>query len=776
MSSTTAEPRDNFSSWMGVLSAWGEYAVRAADFLGEPSGSYDDVRTGAFFTNLASRTGLVDFQDVMYQQHPTLRIFLIGLLLGVVALLGGAVPVAIFACGTGGRIPFPKGTTSPRCCLVGCVFLGLLAFFASADLTIMMASQVTLTDAMRRLPGVFQLAVTELRRYTNRTVDELLLELAGPDAAVSGNVKSFLYGVMPNETVTRVFSINCLAAFANDSIATRVKHCKNIPARMFLPGAVVPDTRDVIREDLQLQLNRTLASIDRLEASIVRFERRTRIWSKVVIVDSVATPVVMTLLCMTIALLSFGVTTGVWSCVTSIRAHVQTLRHTTVAMLAIATLVMLFLSLATPLLMIGSSVGCLAECYVCAPYKSSTFARLNKLAKMAWPPADRGLLFTVLNPEVVLTRCSGGGRSIAALGQSARSTVMPTTVRTNHGAASSLIDLSIRQTTAGNCKPLFDATRKVLDLFCDDFLHNQLGIALSLAVAIALLIVALPTVLMLSHFFCTMIEESATDSNAEETRSKRNRHSKASREQLFADDGSFCYSSGRPASSAALQCRVHRPRRPYSHCLPIVGKTWRLPLSDDEEESVDVIDGVNNGSMRGDDDSSSLISAKHTTAMKVRALPTVKNVEISERSMPYHESPLLFDSPPPRVPLAATPYGETMSPPEIRSSSPLINEYFPRLSFSGQPFRRFRSRFTFPGKVSQKTSLVTIEEESEPTSGSEFSMITALSAVSEEGNFPKSSAPTDQSGGDDDDFNDDTVVWSCHSCLPSPSEDCHSSA
>ncbi|KAL3192403.1 hypothetical protein MRX96_059047 [Rhipicephalus microplus] len=183
---STAPVTEQSSSWRSVLSAWSSTAALAARYLGKPAGSDDDVAADIFFAELTSRVfGLGGFLDLMYQQHPRLRVFLIGLLLAVVASLGAAVPLAFVACATGGRIPLPWRPTAPRCCLICCVLLGVIALFTFADLTAMMTSQAVLADALRLLPAAFQRVTNELRHYANQTVVDLLTELAGADVDVS---------------------------------------------------------------------------------------------------------------------------------------------------------------------------------------------------------------------------------------------------------------------------------------------------------------------------------------------------------------------------------------------------------------------------------------------------------------------------------------------------------------------------------------------------------------------------------------------------------------
>ncbi|KAH6933409.1 hypothetical protein HPB50_014786 [Hyalomma asiaticum] len=750
---STAPALEESSPWASVLSAWGSTAGLAARFLGKSTGRDDDVATDIFFSELASRVGgLAGFLDLMYQQHPRLRAFLIGLLLGVVALLGAAVPLALVACFTGGRVPLPWRPATPRCCLACCVLLGLIALFALADLTAMMALQAVLVDAVQLLPAAFQGVTDGLRQYANRTVIDLLAELEDADVTVSEGVRNFLYQVLQNETVGRISALSCLtASSAADSTATKVRRCKNVPARMLLQGAAVPSAGDLIRDDLHLQLNRTLASIDRLEIAIAAFEQRTELWSRATIIDLVATPVVMILLCITVALLGVGIASGIRSCVIRRGERVRPSRRITVIMLANGALIMLFLTLATPVLMVTSSTGTLGECYVCAPYRQSTFSRPNALARMAWPTADRGALFSPLAPELVLTECASHGASIAALHISAASTASKATPTVDAGPKrSSAPDSSSwsagRHPMGGNCRPLFDILTKALKSFCDEFLQSHISIALALAVAIALLVGALPLVLVVSQFFHAAREDVTAEGDGRKTRASTSKQRETSCEELFAEDGSIWFSSRRTGSSVDTQLknRGHRSRRPRSCCLPIVGKPRRPRHDKRNREGVQLFCGGKSSSV---DDSSSLISTEQATATEAGGLPrrdpsTPRLVSAcSQGSLVSCKSQTRLDS------------GDYNAATLSRRcpSSDLINEYYPIFPFSDQHVRRFRSRFAWMGKPSRKTSLGTIPEEPEP-SESELSMLTALSTFSDERNSTRNTTPSSDKGGEDDQF------------------------
>ncbi|KAL3223233.1 hypothetical protein MRX96_027652 [Rhipicephalus microplus] len=392
-----------------LLSAWGRVAIRVAEFLGQPSGT----ETEAFLFGLSSHATTSDVVDLTYRRHPRLHFFLTGFLIAGVIVLMIAVPVGVGACITGGRVPLLGLATGPNSrCLTCCALLGLLVAILFGDLSIMLASQVALADAVRRLPDTIAFTLSELRRYVKQTVQELLVELSDSDQGVANGVRAFLYDVLPKETLARIASINCLlVAPANDSLASKLRRCKNASADMFMPGAIVPNTSDVVAESLKLQLNRTLESVNQLESAFRGFEGRTKLWTKVTVVDLVAVPITMVLLCLTVALLGFGTGLSIRNCVSPSGTTANAYKFTGVIMLANAALVVLFCCLTLPILMTMTTTGVLAECYVCMPFRENRYDVLDRLSQMAWPLTDRSLVFAEVTPEVVLTKCAGEGIS-----------------------------------------------------------------------------------------------------------------------------------------------------------------------------------------------------------------------------------------------------------------------------------------------------------------------------------------------------------------------------
>ncbi|KAH7956804.1 hypothetical protein HPB52_012798 [Rhipicephalus sanguineus] len=140
----------------------------------------------AFLFDLSSRAATADVLDLAYRRHPRLHFFLTGLLIAGVVVLVIAVPLGVVTCITGGRIPYLGLATGPNNrCLTCCVLLGLLVAVLFGDLSTMLASQVALADAVRRLPATLALTLSELRRYVKQAVQELLVELSDSDQGVA---------------------------------------------------------------------------------------------------------------------------------------------------------------------------------------------------------------------------------------------------------------------------------------------------------------------------------------------------------------------------------------------------------------------------------------------------------------------------------------------------------------------------------------------------------------------------------------------------------------
>ncbi|KAH6933428.1 hypothetical protein HPB50_014806 [Hyalomma asiaticum] len=547
----------------GLLSAWAEAAVVAADLLGRiragVTGGDDHTSADAFLYELASRTRTAEALDLVYRRHPRLRTFLVCLLLAGVSLLAVAGPITIVACITSGSVPFVRRATAPQHCLACCVLLGMLAMLAFGDLVIMLVCHVAVTDATTRVPAAFAKTAAELRRYVNRTVVELLVELNEDDYGVASSVRTFLYGVISEDAFGRIVSMNCLAALANRSFASKLRLCKNVSVQMLMPGAQLPKEADIIEENLQLQLNRTLESVGELESRFYGFEQRTRLWKSSALVDHVGVPMAMVLFCVVIAVLGCGIGMGIRGCVNLSGKPPEAYRYTGVVFLADAVLVMLFHVLATALLTTTVTTGVLADCYVCLPYRRMGFVYLDRLAQMMWPNSERGLLFALLTPYAVLTKCAGEGASIVEL-RVVHERKNPYVTRTTQRATTpwwllqSATQRVERNPTAGNCKALYNALVTSMSTFCDKFLKNHLGMTLSLTVGLILSAAILPLTLIVSQYFMVPLNHAAAGIGGITERRKSKRRESSRKES----SKNAAYISNASATSKTISTRASK--------------------------------------------------------------------------------------------------------------------------------------------------------------------------------------------------------------------------
>ncbi|KAL3223228.1 hypothetical protein MRX96_027648, partial [Rhipicephalus microplus] len=460
----------------------------------------------AFLYKLASCTRTAETLDLVYKRHPRLRTFLVSLLLVGVSLLAVAAPVTIVACITSGSVPFARRATTPQHCLACCVLLGMLTMFAFADLATMLAFHAAVVHATPRVPLTLTKTMAYLRRYVNRTVGELLVELNDVDYDLARHVRSFLYGVISDDALGRITSINCLVALANRSFALKQHHCGNVPAQMLMPGAQLPKVDAIIEENLHIQLKHTLEGLDQLESRFYGFEQRTRLWGSSAIVDQVGLPMVMVLLGVIIGILGCGIALGIRSCVNLPGRPPEAYRYMGVIFLTNVVLVTLFHALATAILTTTVTIGVLADCYVCLPYRKMRFIYLDRITEMIWPHSDRGLLFAILTPRVVLTECAGEGASIVelrAVNQMTKRYLAVTTQRslTKRWILHSTAQGVQRSPTAGNCKGVYDVVIRSMSTFCDNFLKNHLGLTLSLTIGVILSTAILPLTLVVSQYF-----------------------------------------------------------------------------------------------------------------------------------------------------------------------------------------------------------------------------------------------------------------------------------
>ncbi|KAL1470176.1 hypothetical protein MTO96_040606 [Rhipicephalus appendiculatus] len=598
----------------------------------------------------------------------------------------------------------------------------------------MLASQVALADAVQRLPDTLALTLSELRRYVKQAVQELLVELSDSDQGVANGIRAFLYDVLPQETLARIDSINCLlVAPANDSLASKLRRCRNATADMFMPGAIVPNTSDVVAESLKRQLNRTLESVNQLESTFRGFEDRTKLWTRASVVDLVAVPITMVLLCVTIALLGFGTGSSIRSCVSPSGTTTNAYKFTGVIMLANAALVMLFCCLALPLLMTMTTTGVLAECYVCMPYTENRYDILDRLSQMAWSLTERSPVFAALTPEVVLTKCAGEGISIAHLRQHSNRTELPylTMTTQSHVTKHWMLKTTLltrQNATAGNCKYLHDAVRRAMNLFCYKFLEKHAGVALSLALGLICAIIILPLTLVVSQCFVVLEGD-----NLGSTRVAPSKEKDASREDLFG--GETALASSLPLRPDARNAGPQKPQEGVN-CLSMLSKPWRQRLHEIyTEEGVNIYDAINHTSTP-----SEITSSWTTTETTEYATPSSTSTQSTEEQTRWNSSENTRDTLAFRKSARTGPRVVFLTPKMIRNKyvkAFLVKEPFPKLSS-----RNTKSRLPLTGKASRVKSLHTINEES--SLSSEVPMVIVPSMASGERYLPRALSRRDK--------------------------------
>ncbi|KAM7311876.1 uncharacterized protein ISCGN_008783 [Ixodes scapularis] len=187
-----------------LFPSWSKAARDVAHFLGQPLHDTTD-----FIGQLATRRTVLDVLDLMYRLHPRLRFFLIFQLLVLCTLLAACLPVTCVACRTRGKLPFLRNLMRPHHCVACCVSIGVLVALVLANLVVMLGCHAGMSDAMKRLPAAYQIAVGDLKVYFNQTVQELYAELEEGDTDISQSVQRFLYKVLPREALQRAKAIIC---------------------------------------------------------------------------------------------------------------------------------------------------------------------------------------------------------------------------------------------------------------------------------------------------------------------------------------------------------------------------------------------------------------------------------------------------------------------------------------------------------------------------------------------------------------------------------------
>lgn len=669
----------------GFLPSWSNTAIDLAEFLGQPS------QDGAsFLTELASKRKLTDMFDSMYVLHPRLRFFLIFELLVLFAMLGIGIPCTCVACRGGGHIPLFKRGYLPDHCVAYCLTIGILMAMVLADLVVMLGSHVGMSDAMRRLPDSYRDSIGGLRVYFNQTVVELFAELEDSDKSVAQDVRRFLNTVLPDETLKRLLSESCKTT--GDSFTFKLNECSHPVHFQEMPGAPVEDQKLLIWENLQFQLNQTLRSLENMEFKLNRFEARTGLWTNMTMVGLVAVPLIMVLLCLTVAFTGFGIGFGIRNYINWFGETIISLRYTGILLFSSAALMMMYYAFATPLLMTMVTAGVLGECYVCKPYRTKSFKSFQDIATTAWPSEKRPLLFARLTPEFLLAKCAGEGVSIAALNMmNPRATTISDGSFTEGRGFPTERGNMIPNATAGNCRRVHTALKHSMNLFCNEYLENHHAISLSLGVSLLLLLFILPMVVAVSQSF--IINEDENDSSGQYD--QQTHKSENSQEELMSstDTGSDLQRNKRMFPFWLSRKRKDSNRMtflsdPWKHCLDEIYR----------QEGVNIYDVV------------SVMSESDSPGEKKRGSSKAK-----KDTRHIQERPLLSESVPSNVII------NPVSPPRRSINAVLVDEAFPRLPLMPKQ-KSVKFRPGIQKKTSRKTPLGTIpEEESESAESADTS-------------------------------------------------------
>ncbi|CAN7938891.1 unnamed protein product, partial [Ixodes hexagonus] len=676
----------------GFLPFWTKAATDVAHFLGQPLQD-----TTEFFGRLATRRKVVDILDLMYTLHTRLRLYLIFQLLVLCTLLGAGIPITCVACRTGGKVPYLGILGRPHHCVVCCVFIGVLVALVLANLVVMLGCHAGMSNAVRQLPAIYQLALRDLKLYFNQTVVELFTELDEGDRDSSQSVQRFLYKVLPHDAVQHIKKIVCKGT--NDAFTFQLNDCKHSMEYHRVQDIPAENTSGLLWEHLQHQLKRALDSVERMERGIERFEAQTGLWATTRVLGLVAVPMVMVLLCLVVAFMGFGIALGIRN---RLRQYTNTwfsLRYTGILKLTNAALVMMFFVFATPLLMTMATVGVLGEGYVCKPYRTGAYENLHKLIGVVWPYAKRGELFARLTPEHILTKCGGDGVSIADLEMHAMRGMelnKPTHKWPVGQSVHRTPQVTLQNATAGNCRPVHDVVRSSMNVFCNLYMDNHLGITLSLGTAMLLLLLILPLVLAVSQYF---FHEDTDKGDKYQTSSS-----------LFRPDTS----EEDLVSNRNIQ-RNHEKSRSKWGCCGSGSSSHPSFLSDPWKSRLEEIyrmEGVDiYNELRG---KRPALSSKSGTGSSLKLRLKKSSKRAKEKTLSESGSATVdIDSRPPRKRFV---------------NAVLVDEVFPRLPSVPQGKRHKFRQHTRRNKSGCKIPLVTIDEESESL---QSSYVSALSTVSE---------------------------------------------
>ncbi|KAL3223234.1 hypothetical protein MRX96_027653 [Rhipicephalus microplus] len=274
--------------------------------------------------------------------------------------------------------------------------------------------------------------------------------------------------------------------------------------------------------------------------------------------------------------------------------------------------------------------------------------------------------------------------------------------------------LTPQNATAGNCKYLHDAVRRVMNLFCYKFLEKHAGVALSLVVGLICAVVIIPLTLAVSQSFVA-----PEGDNIEGTDEAPSKHRDVSREDLFGAETTL--SSSLPLRSQADNAGSQKQREGVN-CLSMLSKPWRQRLHEIyTEEGVNIYDAINDTSTP-----SEITSSWSTTESTEYATPSSTSTLFTEELTRFRSSENTGDTLMLRKSASTAPRVVFLTPKKMKNKyvkAFLVEQPFPKLSS-----KNTKIHLPLTGKASCVKSLHTISKELSP--GSEVPIVTVPSMAS----------------------------------------------
>lgn len=614
--------------------------------------------------------GILDFA---YLYHPRLHVFYVVQMIFTAAVaIAGALTITA-ACRSKGQIPFLQRGMVPKRCACYCVAVGIIVILLLSNLTVMIGCHTGMSRGLRQLPDVYSSALADLRLYVNRTTYEIFNEIEKGDHGASLIFRRLISDVLRRTPAGK--TVPCRVK--SGALALSGRRCGDSPA----------DNVTDLWEDLDRLHHRAITSIDAMEKKSYSFENATAYWTHAKLLGFHVIPLVIVIVCIVATLMGFGVGYAVRNYVYWFMPPSVAMKHAGVLILATAAVIVVFYLLASVLLIIMVTASFLANHYVCKPYRDGAYHQLHDLYLMTWCHGGNGGLFYGLLPEQVLSRCGDNGTSFVALapysstagvgGQASR-------MNAKMDSGDEQINASLANHTIGKCRPVYDILRVTIDTFCDVLIDSMLGVTLSLAVSMVMLLGVLPLLLALSqHFFMIIEDDDPSIGDNEMPFEPEN-----SQEELVSGSGDHC----------DKESKARERFRLMKWCRPKVMEIY-------PEEGVGVIETVS----RPD-------SVKDAGGLR-KAWKRLLRLYGTRITKHIQERPL--------IPKAEPSSGSANSPKPAPRNVPTLGEMFPHLSNVPQ-IRHSRPKGVACRKTSRKTTLKTIEEEPESAESSETSSLSLV--------------------------------------------------